>query len=133
MEKTMDYMIRHAFRSPADREKAHRSYNCQFGNLRSGLPSNSRTSEEDEPLLDLFVDEASVAIVAELAGIGKESIEVDATEDTVTISVVSGKHRYFKELSLPAKVDPKSSTASYKNGVLEVHLKKTLGEHLIVK
>jgi HSP20 family molecular chaperone IbpA len=119
MERIMGNMIRQAFGSPAEREKARRRY--------------VQINEEYEPLVDLFVDEANVVIVAELPGIDKESIEVDTTEDKVTISVDSLKSKFFRELTLPARIDPRSSIASYKNGVLEVHLKKIADRRLFIK
>ena len=119
MEKMMDSMIRQAFGSPAEREKARRHY--------------VQINEEYEPLVDLFVDEANVVIFAELPGIDKESIEIDATEDRVTISVDSPTNKFHRELPLPAKVDPKSSIASYRNGVLEVRLKKIVERRLFIR
>lgn len=119
MEKMMDSMIRQAFGSPVEREKARRHY--------------VQINEEYEPLVDLFVDEANVVIVAELPGIDKESIEVDATEDRVAISVDSPRNKFHRELPLPARVDPKSSVASYRNGVLEVHLKKIVERGLFIR
>ncbi|RLI09151.1 Hsp20/alpha crystallin family protein, partial [Candidatus Bathyarchaeota archaeon] len=51
-------------------------------------------------------------------------IDLSCTERELTISVDTEKRKYFKRLELPAEVDPKSAKASYKNGVLEVRLKK---------
>ncbi len=133
MEKIMDDMIRQAFGSPPKREKARRRYASKSKMFRAGSLSGSQINEEYEPLVDVFVDKVNVVIVAELHGINKESIEVDATEEKVTISVDSPEHKYFRELNLPVQVDPKSSTASYKNGVLEVRLKKVINESLLVK
>jgi len=133
MEKMMDDMIRQAFGSPAEREKARRRYASQFGSFHADNSGGSQISEEYEQLVDVFVDEASVVIVAELPGVDKESIEVDATENRVTILVDSPKRMYFRELILPARVDPKSSAASYRNGVLEVRLKKVVDERLLIK
>ena len=46
-------------------------------------------------------------------------------EDTLTISVDMPQRKYYKELEMPENVDPKSAKTNYKNGVLEVTLKKT--------
>jgi len=119
MERIMDDMMRQAFGSPVEREKARRHY--------------VQINEEYEPLVDLFVDEANVVIVAELPGIDKESIEVDATENKVAISVDSPRNKFCRELSLPARVDPKSSIASYRNGVLEVRLKKIVERRIFIR
>jgi HSP20 family protein len=57
-------------------------------------------------------------------GVTKEDITLNATEDRLTISVDTPKRKYYKEVALPEKVDPKTAKASYKNGVLEVTLDK---------
>jgi len=110
MERITNNMISQTFGSPEEREKARRRY--------------VQISEEYEPLVDVFVDESSVVIVTELFGVDKESIEVDATENTVAISADSPRNKFHRELPLPSRVDPKSSIASYRNGVLEVRLKR---------
>jgi HSP20 family protein len=133
VEKMMDDMIRRALGNEMEREKARRRYSSQFADRQVNDLKRSQINGEDEPLVDVFIDETCVVVVAELPGMGKESIEVDATENRVTISVDSSSRRYLKELALPARVDPKSSTASYKNGVLEVRLKKVADESLLIK
>ena len=42
----------------------------------------------------------------------------------MVIAVDSTKRRYYKDIALPAKVDPDSAKATYKNGILEITLKK---------
>jgi len=133
MERMMDDMLRQALGNPAEREKVRRRYINQFGDFHSTHRDGSQTCEEYEPLIDVFVEEIDVIVVAELLGINKDSIEINATEDTLTITVKSPKHSYYKELNLPAKVDQKSSAASYRNGVLEVRLKKLIGERLLLR
>lgn len=119
MERIMDNMIRQAFVSPAEREKARRHY--------------VQINEECEPLIDLFVDETNVVIVAELRGVDRDTIEVDAKEDKVAISVDSPRNKFYRELPLPARVEPKSSIASYRNGVLEVRLNKIVERRLFIR
>jgi len=65
-----------------------------------------------------------VVIVAELPGVDKDDINLETDEDRLVISVGTPERKYHKELVLPTRVDPKSAQASYKNGVLEVRLKK---------
>jgi HSP20 family protein len=101
----------------------------EFGNLRPSTrarpwepPFNLR--EEREPLVDVLEGDREIRVVAELPGVEKEDIKLHATERTLTISVDTAKRKYHKELELPDKVDPSSARSSYKNGVLEVELKK---------
>ena len=133
MERLMDNMIRQAFGSVAEREKARRRYVYQFGDFPSARSSGSQINEEYEPLVDVFLKDASVMVIAELRGVDKDSIQIYVTEDKLTISVDSPQRKYYKELHLPARVDPESSATSYKNGVLAVHLKKLVGERLLIK
>jgi len=99
----------------------------EFGNvkpeLRLGGPKiNIR--EEREPLVDVMETNEEIKVVAELPGVEKEDIKLYGTEDALTISVDTPERKYYKKVELPSKVDTKKTKASYKNGVLEVTLKK---------
>lgn len=95
----------------------------EFGNIE---PSRfgPRVREEREPLIDVFCTNGEVKVVAELPGVEKEDIKLHGTEDKLTISVDTPQRKYYKEVKLPAKVNPKEAKTTYKNGVLEVTLKK---------
>ena len=123
IEKTMDEMIRQTFGSPAEKAKARRHYVHQFGNPNSIHSGSSQVGKFD-PLVDVFSEKTSIAIVAELPGVARDQIEIHVSQGKVEISAGSPKWKYHKELKLPAKVDPKSSVASCKNGVLEIRLRK---------
>lgn len=126
-DRAIDNVIREVFDSHADAEKARRQYVSQFGGFRLPSSSGSQVSETYEPLLDTFENEEAVIVVAELPSVDKNDITIRSTEDRLTISVDALEFKYDKQLVLPVKVDPKSSVASYKNRVLEVHLKKRVG------
>jgi len=88
----------------------------QFGNLpRGGL------IREREPLVDINETDDEVVIIAEMPGVDKSEIKLNATEDTLEIRA---ENRYYKLVELPVKVMPDKAKASYKNGVLEVRLAK---------
>ncbi|MGC8982344.1 MAG: archaeal heat shock protein Hsp20 [Desulfurococcaceae archaeon] len=97
----------------------------EFGNIRRtrGRPE---IIEEREPLVDVFERGDEVVVVAEIPGVDKEKIDLKVTEDgkTLIIKASNEERKYYKEVDLPAKVDPESAKASYKNGILEVRLKK---------
>ena len=81
--------------------------------------------EEREPLVDVISTDGEIKIVAELPGIEKEDIKLHGTEDILTISVDTLKRKYFKEVEMPAKIDPRKAKTVYKNGVLEVTIPKS--------
>jgi HSP20 family protein len=104
----------------------------EFGNVK---PSRlgPRVKEEREPLVDIIETDGEVHVVAELPGVEKSDIKLHGTEDILTISVDNPQRKYYKEVTLPAKVNIKEAKTQYKNGVLEVTLpkikeKKTKGE-----
>jgi HSP20 family protein len=96
----------------------------EFGNVRPTTTGFVRPSEEREPLVDVIEGDKVVQVVAEMPGVEKEAIKLEATEDELTISAESERRKYRKVVELPCKVDPKGAKASYKNGVLEVVLNK---------
>lgn len=93
----------------------------------------SRPPGEREPLVDVVVEEKFVKVVAELPGAEKEKIDLVATETSLTISAESPYGKYYKDVILPVKVDPKSGRATYRNGVLEVLLAKAKGERIPIE
>jgi len=138
LEEMMDEMMQRAFEMPSKGAKFRRPYVYgfsmsvgpdgkpmiqEFGNVQSSQ-RGPRIREEREPLVDVMEEDKDVVILAELPGVERDDINLHATEDHLTISVDTAERKYHKELILPAMVDPKSAQASYKNGVLEVRLKK---------
>jgi len=99
----------------------------EFGNIKpSTRPGRPRIDirEEREPLVDVIESDGEVKVVAELPGVEKKDIKLHGTETTLTISVDTPQRKYYKEVELPVKVDPKKAKSSYRNGVLEVSLPK---------
>ena len=104
----------------------------EFGNVKPSLKPEAfgltRPSldlkEEREPLVDVISADGEIKVVAELPGVEKEDIKLHGTESTLAISVDTTKRRYFKEVELPTKIDPKKAKTTYKNGVLEITIPK---------
>ncbi|MDI9619659.1 MAG: Hsp20/alpha crystallin family protein [Candidatus Nezhaarchaeota archaeon] len=96
----------------------------EFGNVKPS-PRGPILKEEVEPLVDVFDEKDAVKVCAEIPGVNKEDIRLNLTDDNkLVISVENPQRRYYKEVALPAKVNPDNSKATYKNGVLEVVLEK---------
>ncbi|RLF09308.1 MAG: Hsp20/alpha crystallin family protein [Thermoprotei archaeon] len=95
----------------------------EFGNVRP-TPRGPMVQEETEPLVDVMDEGDYVKVYAELPGVNKEDIKLNASEDELVISVDTPQRKYYKEVKLPARVKPDTAKASYKNGVLEARLEK---------
>ncbi len=88
-------------------------------------PSGSRAKRQDpKPLIDIFQDSNNITIVAEIAGFNKETFKINVKDQKVTLSAKSKERRYYKSLNLPKVVIPDETHTKYKNGVLEIKLKK---------
>jgi len=104
----------------------------EFGNVKPSISGDASgaprprlsVKDEREPLVDAIVNDENVKVVAELPGVEKSDIAVECDGRSLTLKVDTEKRRYYKRLELPAEVDPDTSKASYKNGVLELVLTK---------
>ncbi|MCJ7614093.1 Hsp20/alpha crystallin family protein [Candidatus Bathyarchaeota archaeon] len=104
----------------------------EFGNVKLSSDTEScgvnrpclDVKQEREPLVDIVDTDGEMKVIVELPGVAKEEIKLHGTEDKLTISVDVPDRKYFKEIDMPAKIDPKKAKTSYKNGVLEVTVPK---------
>lgn len=88
-------------------------------------PLSRYSKKEDfKPLIDVFQDNNNITIVAEIAGFNKETFKINVKDQKVTLSAKSKERRYYKSLNLPKVVIPDETRTKYKNGVLEIKLKK---------
>ena len=124
----MDEMFDEFFRRPLGRP------------LLSRFP---RIMEEiaPSPSVDIFEEKDDIVLKTELPGMTKDDIEINLTDDMITLSgekkheeKIEEKNYYRHECSygsfkrsfkLPVEVQSNKAKASFKNGVLEVRIPKT--------
>ena len=96
--------------------------------------------ESWNPVVDVYDNDDSIVVKAELPGIDKEGIEIDVKDRVLTLkgersseSEVKDDNYYRRERSygkferafnLPADVDPDNIKADYKDGVLKIDIPK---------
>jgi HSP20 family protein len=93
----------------------------RFGNIRS-TEEGPVVAEVREPLVDIFDEDQEIVIVAELPGVSEEDIRFEVQDDILSLET-TGERRYAKEILLPGPVDA-AAQKTYKNGILELRLKK---------
>jgi HSP20 family protein len=93
-------------------------------NSRQPQQPESEVSDDPEPLVDIIEEGETVVVLVALPGVNKDDIDLRITGDSLTFSVDAADFEWYDELKLPARVKPKSARASYKNGVLEIKVKK---------
>jgi HSP20 family protein len=145
MRERMDKIFQHAMREPTfgeDMTKKPFVYGFsvrvgpdgiphiqEFGNTK---PIHKALTEKDglaainerEPLTDVIESEDEICITIELPGVEKKDIDLDASDDSVTIDVDTEDRKYHKNIPMPGNIDPDSVSATYKNGVLDISIKR---------
>lgn len=99
----------------------------EFGNIpmfEQMETGEKRYLDIRKPLIDILESEETVHVIAEMPGIEKENIQLNATDLILDIETLDGNPKYSERVELPVKVDPQSAKATYKNGILEVSFKK---------
>ncbi|MEW6456328.1 MAG: archaeal heat shock protein Hsp20 [Acidobacteriota bacterium] len=94
-----------------------------FGNIRE-TPKGPVVEEVREPIVDIFDEKDHILMVAELPGVEQSDIQIEIKEDILNISAERGERKYRKEVLLPTLVDETTKKTTYKNGILEIEIKK---------
>ena len=107
-----------------------------FTPVRAGAKVNNPASGVREPLTDINETKEDVIVTMELPGATKNDISLDVSANGIEISAKTQKisesetsegtsfTQFKKFMNLPSEVDPDSVNATYKNGILEIYLKK---------
>lgn len=96
-----------------------------FGNIRKDKATGEATVQEiTEPLVDVFEDERSTTLVAEMPGVGPEDIIVDVREDILTIQAERGQKKYRKELLLGHPTSKDTLNVVCNNGVVTIRCER---------
>jgi HSP20 family molecular chaperone IbpA len=99
------------------------------------IPKNyrERKEKEPEPLIDVLEEKDEVIVVAEFAGFDRENLKIHVKNQHLTLSANEQDRKYYKSLNLPMGVIPNSIRTRYKNGVLEIRLRKAIEEKAVDK
>lgn len=89
--------------------------------------------KEPPRLIDVIEENDEIAVFAEFAGFDRENLRVSVKNQRLTLSARASERRYHKSLNLPKRVIPESLCTTYKNGVLEIRLKKVLEQQALDK
>ena len=96
-----------------------------FGNRQTQTPDGNQViSDEREPLTDIIEGDNDVAVTVEIPGVNKEDVDLKVTNDTIEMKVDTPQRKYHKKLDLPCDVMPKTTKATYKNGILDIVIKR---------
>jgi HSP20 family protein len=95
----------------------------QFGNIKA-TERGAVVDEVREPIVDVFDEGEKLVVIAELPGVEERDIHLEAKDDILILSAEARDRKYSKEVLLPSSVDADSMESTYKNGILEIKLRK---------
>jgi HSP20 family protein len=103
----------------------------EFGNIKpsagffGGGMSKPEISGELEPMIDVNTTDKEVKVVAEIPGINKQNIKVNAYDSSVEITATGDtKRKYHRIVDLPSEADIETAKSTYNNGILEITFNK---------
>lgn len=89
-----------------------------------GRVSAEKKHREPRRLVDIFEEADEITVVADIAGYSREDFKVFVKGERLTLVAEALDCKYRKSLNLPKRVIPRTIRTTYKNGVLEIRLKK---------
>lgn len=93
----------------------------EFGNHQiSSDKGETSISDEREPLTDVMESTHDISVTVELPGVEKEDIDLRVTKHELEIIVDTPQRKYHKTVDFSGEVKPKTTQATYKNGILDV-------------
>jgi len=104
----------------------------EFGNVKpSAMGKTSRMiTSEREPLIDITTTDNEIKIVAEMPGVKKENIKVNAYDSSMEIITDDPQRKYHEVIDLPPEADIGNVRSTYSNGILEITFgKKSQSKH----
>ena len=83
--------------------------------------------KKDEKMLDIFNEEAYLKVTTEMPNAKEKDIMIDINDEALMIYADTSDGRYHRKIPLFYAID-NIAEKTYKNGILEVKLKKTIGD-----
>jgi len=93
-----------------------------FGNIHK-TEKGVAVEETRQAVVDLFEEDDKIRVIAELPGVVEDAIKYEIKGDILRIWT-EGDRRYDTEVLLPTEADSENAELTYKNGILELQLKK---------
>ena len=124
--------LRIGYRDPGDVPQKQMRRSCPAGVCTTGVRNDVRGSSLEagvgpaicEPYTDLIEHNNSLSITIEMPGVNKENIDLQLVEDTLEVKAKGPNREYYKKVKLPEGIKKRTLKASYKNGILDITMKR---------
>ena len=84
-----------------------------------------KPADEREPILDIIEGDGKLTVLVEFPGVKEKDIKWDVEGQKFTLNIESENIKCSKEVVLPYPVQREGAKSSFKNGILEIELRKT--------
>ncbi len=82
-----------------------------------------------EPAVDVFDEPKEIVVVAEVPGVGLKDLELKIQGQVLSLSTKpKARMGYKKHIELPSEVDADTLRTTWRNGILEIRLRKKDGK-----
>jgi HSP20 family molecular chaperone IbpA len=78
----------------------------------------------EEPRVEVSTEAGNARVTVELPSADKEDLGLHCAEDSLTLSVRTPAGSWIKEIPLPFRVDPETAKAAFRNGKLELIVRR---------
>jgi len=94
-----------------------------FGNIKK-TANGPTVDEEREPLTEILDQKDEIIVFFEIPGVEENDIVIELKENILKFSAANNSRKYRKKILLSDKVHKQTFSHKYKNGVLEIKIKK---------
>ena len=108
---------------PTDRLKISKPKK-DLSSTRTPMPPTAGPIKEREPIVDVFEEGNHIRVTVELPDVKENDIDLKIESNILTITVDTPARKYHKQVELPTPVKKGILESNYRNGVLEVKLRK---------
>jgi len=81
-------------------------------------------TKERQPLFDVFEEENHLTVLSEMPGIDEKDVNIEAGENTITITAENSTKKYLKKVWLPTSIKKDTVKSTYRNNILQIRLEK---------
>ena len=102
--------------SPVEEQMTQKFESCPL--------KTTEKSKEDRPPFDIITDDNEVTITIDMPDTKKENIGLWITRDAIEIIPNNPEGKYHRLINLPCNVKSKTATFTYRNGILDIIIKR---------
>jgi len=84
----------------------------------------SEKTSTDEPQVMVSIEAGNAKVAVEIPSVNKKDVTLHCAENSLTLSIKTQAASWMKEIPLPFQVDPDTAKAVFKNGRLELVVRK---------